>query len=98
MSSGKMYGCDHKSWLWWLIGFVVLVIVFCAGYRLGKWAAYFGYGDYYGYGSYQYGPMMRWGGPGYGGYGMMRGWRYYDDALPVQQAATATAPATTTTK
>ncbi|EKD43833.1 MAG: hypothetical protein ACD_72C00100G0004 [uncultured bacterium] len=86
-------GYDHKSLLYWLIGFVVLVVVFCVGYRLGQWKSYYyGYGQNYGY---QYSPMMRGGGyPGYG-YGMMGGWRAYDNALPpattpVAESATAT--------
>lgn len=88
--------CSHKPLLCWLAGLVVLIIVFCVGVKFGEWKTYFySYGqDYYGF---QPGTMMRWGNQGYGGNGMMRGWRYYDNTV-APTATTESAPTTTTGK
>ena len=73
-------GCGHKSILRWVIGLVILGIVFCAGFKLGQLR-----GAWYGYG----GEMMGWGRGNWGGYGypMMRGARgYYGGyGLPTDQ-------------
>lgn len=94
--SSKGFSCDcgHKSVLCWLIGFIVVAIVFCAGFKLGEWKVYFhAYEqDYY---NYQPGEMMRWGNPGYG---MMRGWRNYQTALPTEDAGAEATTTTTTQK
>ena len=82
-TKGSTCGCDHKSLLCWFIGFIVLVIVFCAGYKLGELKSYFKY-SYYGY---ETSPMMRWG---QRGYGMMPGWKYYDSATQPTTTDTTT--------
>lgn len=89
--------CGHRRLLCWAIGLVVLMIVFCAGFKLGELKAYFHsyYGqDYYGY---QTGGMMRWGYPNNGyGYGMMGNWRNYDGVLPAEQTVSEATTATST--
>ena len=55
-----MHGCGHHAWRW-VIKFIVLVIVFVVGFKLGAISTLFHYGNY-GYGP---GYMMR----GYDGYG-----------------------------
>jgi len=90
--SNKVFGCDcgHKSLLCWTIGFVVLIIVFCAGFKLGKLTTYFHPYGQRGYG-YQPGSMMRWNDQGYG---TTRGWKAAK-TLPTEQTDTIL---TTTTK
>jgi hypothetical protein len=91
LCKGSDCGCNHKSLLCWVVGLVILMIIFCAGYKLGQWSIYFhSYKqDYYGY---QTSGMMRRENPGYG---MMRGLRNYQITAPDEQPNLL--PATTTT-
>ncbi len=91
LCKGSDCGFNHKSLLCWLVGFVVLAVVFCAGVKIGEWKTYFhAYEqDYYGY---QTGGMMRWGNPGYG---MMRSYSNLQTSAPTEQITSQ--PATTTT-
>ncbi|OGH89589.1 MAG: hypothetical protein A2537_02190 [Candidatus Magasanikbacteria bacterium RIFOXYD2_FULL_36_9] len=93
LCKGSDCGCNHKSIICWLVGFLVLMMVFCAGYKLGQWKAYFHayQQDYYGY---QAGGMMRWKSPGYG---MMRGWGGYPASAPTQLLNTDVDTETTST-
>lgn len=81
LCKGSDCGCNHKSLLCWVVGLVILMMVFCAGFKLGQWSSFFhAYKqDYYGY---QSNGMMRWNNPGYG---MMRGWTNYQTSAPVEQ-------------
>ncbi len=63
-------GWGHKSLLHWVIGLLVLVVVFWAGYKLGVLRGYFG--GYYGGSPYN---MMYNRGQGVWGPGMMSGWQ-----------------------
>lgn len=100
LNKGCACECGHKKLLCWAIGFAVLVIVFCIGVKVGQLQTYLRafYGqDYYGY---RPSTMMRWNNDynqedGYG-YGMMRGWRYSDESLPVKKTTSSTSTASTT--
>lgn len=76
------WGCGGRwSWLRLLIGIVILIFVFWAGFKLGELKGSLeGYGWYGGNGRHSPGYMM---GPG------MMGWRYYNGAVP---QATGTVP------
>lgn len=74
----NLWQCCKSGWknhtLRWILGFIILIIVFSFGFKIGKFSALFS-GGYYGTSSYGY-PMM--GGnyyrnmmyPGSGYYGM----------------------------
>ncbi len=77
----------RKSWVCWVLGFVVLVIVFCTGYKLGVLRGYFGgwgFGGGYGH------PMMLYRGGPVNGYsaGMMGNWQYRTEVLEDQVTST----------
>lgn len=82
---GNKGGCSwgHKSLLHWLIGAVVLIIVFCFGYKLGVLRGYFGGWGYDNYGGYNM--MYR---NGNFGPGMMSGWR--NVGVPVEKTVVPT--------
>ena len=81
------------SALWWIIKLVVVVIVFCTGYRLGEYQRYLR-GGYEGHWGYCGGPrsMMYCGGDDSNGSGPMIGGRtmrprdYYGDSGDYQPA------------
>lgn len=81
----------HKSWLCWLLGAVVLMIVFCMGYKLGMLRAYLG-GFGYGHGRNYPHQMMMYRGDAYdAGYrgGMMGNWQYAEDAQQLEDQVTS---------
>jgi len=96
-NKGCGHDCGHKSLLCWSIGFVVLVIVFCTGFKLGELKSYFRNfyeQDGYGY-DYQTRGMMRYQN---GGYGMMRGWRNTGYYAPSEQVLPETTTTTTSSE
>ncbi len=83
---GGHMGWGRKSWVHWVLGLVVLIIVFCMGYKLGVLRGYFGgWGYMGGYGR----PMMYRTGSFNGfGPGMMGNWRYVAEPLEDQGTST----------
>lgn len=79
-------GWGHKSVWCWLIGLVVLIIVFCTGYKLGVLRGYFG--GYYG--MYNGGMYYRGGVGGNWGPGMMRNWQFDQTVQEQSKSATNT--------
>ena len=85
--AGHGMAWGHKSWLCWLIGAVVLVIVFCTGYKLGMLRAYLGGWGYEG-GNYPSQMMYRGGNVLYRG-GMIGNWQYAEDAERLEDQVTS---------
>jgi hypothetical protein len=80
----------HKSWLCWVIGAVVLMMVFCAGYKLGMLRVYLG-GWGHMRGNYPYGNMIYRGGAYGGEYrgGMMGNWQYQNPEERLEDQVTS---------
>ena len=84
---GSHMGCSHKRWVCWVLGLVVLIIVFCTGYKLGVLRGYLGsWGHMGGYGR----PMMmyRTGSFDNFGPGMMGNVQYRAEVLEDQITTT----------
>lgn len=81
---GFGFACHHHRYILvrWILGLVILGIVFCLGVSVGKFSAWAEGDGYYGYGRMMTGgygnarPMMLWSANGNAAYGpaMMYGW------------------------